>query len=155
MQAPYPIWSLSTKNKDNETNMNICSYVVPISMKPKEFMVALYYNTQTYENVRATRRGCLQLLAHDQYNLVRPLGKVSARTKSHKLKKLYATDAITTWHHWDVLRNVIGYVELEFYDIQKTTTDHAIGYARMITYRMLRDDDVLMTRDLYDRGIIG
>lgn len=153
--APYPIWSLSTRDNSGKANMNICSYVVPISMKPKEFLIAVYYDTQTYENIMSSPKGCLQLLAHDQHNVVKKLGKKSALKYPKKLDTLYTQDSITIWQGWDVLRSAIGYIDIEIYEIHHTTADHALCYARVKTYRSLRDEDVLTTKNLYDLGIIG
>ena len=41
-----PIYSLQTVDKDGKLNMNICTYVSVVSMKPKIYSVAVYYGTK-------------------------------------------------------------------------------------------------------------
>jgi flavin reductase (DIM6/NTAB) family NADH-FMN oxidoreductase RutF len=57
--------------------MNICSYVTPVSMKPKRYIVAIYKNTKTLELTKQNPQFLLQILAENQYNLINLLGKKS------------------------------------------------------------------------------
>ena len=57
--------------------MNIMTYVTPVSMKPKHYILAIYYGTQTLENWSYTHRGILQILAPEHASLVGVLGKKS------------------------------------------------------------------------------
>ncbi|MEN9653372.1 MAG: hypothetical protein RL303_1092, partial [Verrucomicrobiota bacterium] len=41
-----PIFSLAT-TAHGKGNLNICSYVTPISMKPKRFIIGVYKETKT------------------------------------------------------------------------------------------------------------
>jgi flavin reductase (DIM6/NTAB) family NADH-FMN oxidoreductase RutF len=151
--APYPIWSLSTLDNTGTCNMNICSYVTPISMKPKEFIVGIYYNTQTFENISKTKHGLLQLLAKDQDHLVRQLGKKSS-LKTNKMKKILKEESVGTHNSYTYLQECIGYIELEFYKIIKTSGDHAIGIARMKSHTSLQNKQTLTLQDLQEKNII-
>lgn len=57
--------------------MNIITYITPVSMNPKHYIIALYHNTQSLANWQVTHRGILQILAPDHSSLVRVLGKKS------------------------------------------------------------------------------
>ena len=46
-----PIYSLQTTDKKGNINMNICTYVSAISIKPKMYSIAIDYNTKTFENL--------------------------------------------------------------------------------------------------------
>jgi len=68
MQRPWNkanevIYSLVTKDQDKNQNMNICTYVVPISMKPKKYMIALDPTTKTYQNFLHSDHAVLQILS--------------------------------------------------------------------------------------------
>ena len=75
-----PVYSLATYHK-GQVNMNICTYVSAVSMKPKLFMVAIDYNTQTYQNLQENDTAVLQILHEDQQQLVPMLGKKSGVAK--------------------------------------------------------------------------
>ena len=47
-----PIYSLQTVDEKGKINMNICTYVTAVSMKPKIYAIAIDYNTLTYKNVK-------------------------------------------------------------------------------------------------------
>jgi hypothetical protein len=46
----YPVYSLLTKDIKGAINMNIMTYIVPVSMKPKKYMIALYEGTKSLDN---------------------------------------------------------------------------------------------------------
>ncbi len=84
----YPTYSLLTENtseknsqigmfSENSKNMNVMTYVIPVSMNPKHYIIALYHDTQSLENWQSTHRGILQILSPDHSSLVRVLGKKS------------------------------------------------------------------------------
>ena len=45
-----PIYSLAT-TAEGKGNLNICSYVTPIAMKPKRFIIGVYKDTKTLANL--------------------------------------------------------------------------------------------------------
>lgn len=59
--------------------MNIMTYVIPVSMKPKHYIIAIYDDTRSLENWQSTHRGILQILAPSHAPLVRVLGKKSGK----------------------------------------------------------------------------
>ncbi len=78
-----PIYSLQTTDKKGSINMNICTYVTAISIKPKMYSIAIDYNTKTFENLENSSEAILQILSFDNMKLVRNLGKKSG----YKLNK--------------------------------------------------------------------
>jgi|AntAceMinimDraft_5_1070358.scaffolds.fasta_scaffold132198_1 flavin reductase (DIM6/NTAB) family NADH-FMN oxidoreductase RutF len=152
--APYPVWSLSTVDDKSKPNMNICSYVSPISMKPKEFMVAIYYNTKTLENIRLHKRGFLQLLSVNQTHLVRTLGKKSSLIVN-KMKRVLEKEVIIPVGDYALLAESIGYIEIEFYELLETSADHVVGLARVVSSRNLNEIEPLNIGHLQGKGIIS
>ena len=72
----HPVYSLATY-RDGKVNMNITTYAMAVSMKPKRYVVALYHNTRSLENFRSSGKAVLQILTTDHIKLVRYLGKRS------------------------------------------------------------------------------
>lgn len=77
------VYSLSTLDERGNVNMNIATYVVPVTMDVKRYMIAVYKNTKTHINIFSRTRGAffiLQGLSEQQKHLVRVLGKKSGIT---------------------------------------------------------------------------
>jgi flavin reductase (DIM6/NTAB) family NADH-FMN oxidoreductase RutF len=86
------IYSLSTHDSSGKLNMNIATYVVPVTMDIKRYVIAVYKNTQTHKNIfenRDTSTFVLQALSKTQKSLVQVLGKKSGQIydKQSYLKK--------------------------------------------------------------------
>jgi len=75
-----PIYSIASRHEERY-NMNICSYVTPISMKPSRIVVGVYKNTLTLELVTLQNEMVLQLLSEDQYSLIKLLGQTTGYKK--------------------------------------------------------------------------
>lgn len=109
-----PVYSLATYGEDG-FNMNICTYVSAVSMKPKRFMVAVYEGTKSLENMLATDFAVLQLLHASQSNLVRPLGKKSALNYD-KQNHLHKKNALAEWGNYTVLKDAAAWMLLSKLD---------------------------------------
>ena len=72
-----PIYSLQTVDSNGKLNMNICTYVSVVSMKPKIYSIAIYYGTKTIENLDNSNNVVLQILSKKNIGLVKNLGKKS------------------------------------------------------------------------------
>lgn len=149
-RADWPVWSLSTIDKDGVPNMNICTYVVPVSMDPKGFVVALYENTKTLSNVQDSMKGYLQLLSQDQKRLVKKFGTKSGNEKA-KLDRFRG--GLIYKDNYAILEECLGYAELEF-DYVHEGGDHVIGYARVVSSKNLNLGEVMTTHFLKDEKII-
>lgn len=146
----WPVWSLATTSPDGKHNMNICTYVVPVSMNPKGFMVALYDDTQTLSNVEKTKCGVLQLLSEDQAKLVKRFGTVSGKEKD-KLARL--KDELTEVNGQQVLQECLGYAELKFIKLYPGG-DHILGYAELVSSKNINLGEPLTTHYLKEHKII-
>ena len=71
------IYSLVTYDENSNLNMNICSYVSAVSLKPKIYSIAVDYSTKTYENLKLNSSVVLQLLSKSHLKIIRKLGKTS------------------------------------------------------------------------------
>ena len=105
----YPVWSLATLDNDGQANMNICTYVTAVSMKPKQFCIAVYHGTKTYENVKNGSPLVLQLLSEDHADVVRLLGKNSGfdRDKMPSLHKNTSPILLMTVRLFLVVQKII------------------------------------------------
>tara|TARA_S200000501_G_scaffold97924_1_gene91287 strand:- start:156 stop:632 length:477 start_codon:yes stop_codon:yes gene_type:complete len=147
-----PVYSLLTKDSLGNINMNICTYVSAISMNPKIYMIAVYYNTKTYENLINSDSAVLQLLSKDNISLVRGLGKKSGM-KIDKDKYLRKKRLIK-WKNYNVLDNICGLVELKKNQVIKNHGDHAIVFFDVVSYKTISERGLLTTSDLIDKKII-
>ncbi len=147
-----PVYSLSTC-LDGVTNMNICTYVTAISMKPKQYMIAVYYGTRTHDILTKNANCALQLLSNENASLVRKLGKQSGRNvdKHSWLKK---KDLLITWKEHQVLNNACAYLELELIDRFETGGDHEIFCFQVNASKTLHESNILMFQNLVDAKII-
>ena len=106
-----PVYSLVTHG-DGNINMNICTYVSAVSMKPKLYAVAVYRDTQTLHNLGFTDSAVLQLLGKEHLSVVNILGK---RSGMHYDKHAYLAKKklLQAWHGFTVLTKCAALLELE------------------------------------------
>lgn len=109
--AELPVYSLATSN-ENIVNMNICTYVVPVSMHPKLYAVAVYRDTKTLANLSNSETAVLQYLSREQYPLVRVLGRKTGHTYN-KQSYLTRKGLLERWNGHDVLINTAARVLLQ------------------------------------------
>ena len=119
-----PVYSMATYAK-NIVNMNICTYVSSISMKPKLYSIAIYKNTKTLANIEESEYSVLQLLHQSQYNLVNKLGKKSGK-EYNKLNYLEKRKAICEWNNLLVLNHCSALILLKKVDSIETIGDHKL-----------------------------
>jgi len=139
-----PIYSLATTAK-GKGNLNICSYVTPISMKPKRFIVGIYKETKTLENLEANPIGLLNYLAADQANHVKLLGKKSGHAVD-KVAQLggdveHVADGLYR------LKGAIATLRLRFME-RMDCGDHWAWLAHVESYENLREAPPLTLEDL-------
>jgi flavin reductase (DIM6/NTAB) family NADH-FMN oxidoreductase RutF len=85
------IYSLASYDTEQEPNMNICTYVTPISMTPKLYSIAIYRNTKTLENCLHSQKAVLQILSKEQIQFVTTFGKKSGL--NYNKKKVFGQKA--------------------------------------------------------------
>lgn len=147
-----PIYSLSTQ-VDSGLNMNICTYVTAISMKPKMYTVAIGYKSKTYENLRSTDQAVLQILSQDNIKLIRPLGKKSG-LKYDKANYLRKKDALQEWYGHSILKNISACLLLKKHRSENLNTDHELFHFTTEKFKTFHEGNVLMFQDLIDQKII-
>jgi flavin reductase (DIM6/NTAB) family NADH-FMN oxidoreductase RutF len=90
------VYSISTIDSYDEVCMNIATYVVPVTMDIKRYMLAIYKNTKTHENIFKSTTNTyfvLQGLSINQLALVPILGKKSS-IRYNKQKYLEKKDLL-------------------------------------------------------------
>lgn len=149
-RVDQPVYSVASAWND-KANMNICTYAVPVSMKPKMYVVALYHNTCTLELVKANPEFLLQLLDRRHYGLVNLLGKTSGY-KTDKLKKIKIP---IEWHaNLPYLSDALGFIHLKAERLIETG-DHMSAICRVKGYRNLNNGKPLTLTYLRYKKIIS
>jgi flavin reductase (DIM6/NTAB) family NADH-FMN oxidoreductase RutF len=130
--------------------MNIMTYVVPVSMHPKHYILAIYRDTHTLANWLYAGSGILQILAPVHAPLVRTLGKKSGSTYD-KMTYLSRKNLLTTEN---MLVDIAGYIHLEQIQILPDSGgDHILVLCRVCASRSY-STDVLSTHTLVEQGCI-
>ncbi len=144
-----PIYSLATY-RGQEVNMNICTYVSAISMRPKKYAVAVYENTKTLSNILDAEMAVLQLLRPNQFALVKLLGNKSGKIfgKHHYLQK---QGLLEKWEGCEVLKNVSARILLQK-NFHTKTGDHSLFVFDVLKYKTYSEDcltlDILREKKL-------
>lgn len=152
------VYSISTLDGTGKINMNIATYATPITLKPKNYMVAVYRGTKTHANIfnKPKSHFLIQALSLGQAKYVRTLGQKSGINydKATYLAKqnmdLYAIDGKS-----------YGYLPgCGFVLLCKLTKSVKYGDHDIITAEFIKiiadnkEAKLLTTQDLIDKGII-
>jgi flavin reductase (DIM6/NTAB) family NADH-FMN oxidoreductase RutF len=148
--ANIPVYSLATYDGDS-VNMNICTYVTAVSMKPKRYMVAVYHNTQSLENILKSKTAILQILGKQHVSLVNVLGKKSGLRYDKELY-LNKKKCLEFWNDKKVLTECAGLVEVEKI-WSKDAGDHTMFLFDVKRFQT-NHEDVLMLDDLREKGLV-
>jgi flavin reductase (DIM6/NTAB) family NADH-FMN oxidoreductase RutF len=155
------VYSISSIGADAKTNMNIATYVVPVTMDIKRYAIAVYRNSKTHENVVKNSDNThfiLQGLQLTQMALVRVLGKKSGRVydKESYLKKHTSLISVETdFKNFSYLPNNAFTLHMQTEKIV-LLGDHDIVIAKVMS--VLQNDadaQLLTTKELQDAHIIG
>lgn len=155
MQKPWnipdlPVYSLATYD-GGVVNMNICTYVSAISLKPKWYAIAVYRQTKTLENIEKTPHAVLQLLDQAHYSLVKKLGQTSG-LDFNKADYLQKRNLLMDWNGFRVLKGISALVLLrKVHSIR--TGDHTLFTFEAIRSKSFHPD-YLRVSTLRDRRII-
>jgi flavin reductase (DIM6/NTAB) family NADH-FMN oxidoreductase RutF len=133
--------------------MNICTYVSAISLKPKQYMVAVYRNTKTLDNLLSGSTAVLQLLHRSQSGLVNVLGKKSGKNLD-KQKYLERKKVLTNWNGFRVLSDSCAWLELKSLGHVETGGDHLIFYFDLVRFKTNSDKSCLTVNRLISEGKI-
>lgn len=137
----YPVYSLSTHNQDGTPNMNICTYAIPVSMKPKLYIVAIYHHTRTLENIERNQEFVLQVLSQKNVSVITPLGRKSALV----IDKLpYIIKHSTTIDDYAILHDCVGYLKLHADKwLDSDSGDHKLALCSVLLHKTMSDSAVL------------
>lgn len=148
-----PLYSLVTYDKNNLINMNICSYVSAVSLKPKLYLIAIDYSSKTYKNLKQNSVVVLQLLSKSHLKIIRKLGKTSGYS-FNKEKYLKSKEMLDYWRNNFVLKDVCALIELKKNNEIDIEGDHAVFSFSVSKFRTLSEDKILTFKDLIDNKII-
>lgn len=146
-----PVYSVCSKNR-HEENMHICTYVSAVSMKPKRYMVALYDGTKTKALVEQNGHFLLQLLAQEQYKLVKHLGQQSGHKKD-KLALLRKRDQVAEYQGFTYLKEALAIIECKVINTIDGG-DHKLFICDVVSWKNLNEGHPLTTRYLQEKKII-
>jgi flavin reductase (DIM6/NTAB) family NADH-FMN oxidoreductase RutF len=110
-RTDQPVYSICS-GSGMEFNMHIISYVTPISMQPKQYVVGIYHGTKTLELIEKNPVFILQLLEEKQYPLIRLLGQQSGN-KIHKTETLQKRKLLSEWNQFPVLKDALAVIQLK------------------------------------------
>tara|TARA_X000000950_G_C13724978_1_gene581834 strand:- start:426 stop:905 length:480 start_codon:yes stop_codon:yes gene_type:complete len=147
------IYSLISYDEKGKLNMNICSYVTAVSLKPKLYMIAIDYSTKTYQNLKQNSIVVLQLLHQSHLNIIRKLGKSSGHSID-KEKYLNSKNLLHKWRSNTVLKDVCALMELQKTNEINIDGDHAIFTFSVLKFTTLSENDILTFKNLIDNKII-
>lgn len=146
-----PVYSIASVGK-GKLNMNICTYVTAVSMKPKRYAVAIYHGTKTLQNVSGSGNFVLQLLQEQQYGLVNALGKKSGK-RYDKEQYLRKRDMLTDWKGREVLKDAVAWLLMKVISVQRAG-DHDLFLCEVIAWKTCKAEEVLKVSDLSKRGLV-
>jgi flavin reductase (DIM6/NTAB) family NADH-FMN oxidoreductase RutF len=147
-KAPEVIYSLCTKDKSWIENMNICSYVTPISRKPKKYMIALTPESKTYDNLLLTGYWVLQILSWEDKKYIQKLWKKSWHNVS-KLENI--SKELTEYKNFSVLKSASAAMFIKLSQrISIPEADHDIFIVEIESWTYLNMQSIfLTTQDIY------
>jgi len=132
--------------------MNICTYVTPITMQPKRFLIGIYDHTKTLENAHNSDFAVLQYLSKTQIKWVNALGKRSG-FNFDKMTYLRKKDAVGSWKNFEVLKG--NFAQLLLLKIDTILTgDHTTFVYEVKNTKNIQAEAPLMLQDLIEAKII-
>lgn len=145
-----PVYSLATYT-GQKVNMNICTYVSAVSTKPKRYMIAVYRQTQSLQNVLHSKTAILQLLGKQHVSLVNALGKKSGFRYD---KESYLTNKkwLGLWNDKKVLAQCAGLIEIEKI-WSKDAGDHMMFLFDVKRFQT-HHENILMLDDLREKKLL-
>ena len=147
-----PVYSLATY-LDGTVNMNICTYVTAVSMKPKQYAIGVYYDTYTIERLEKGAHAVLQLLSLDHLGVIKKLGKASGRN-SDKIGWLAKRQLLGEWKDYTVLKDACAFLELDLQSHLSTGGDHELYVYNVKSSSSKKDSGIMHLQDLITHKLI-
>ena len=148
-----PVYSLVTYDSSGNYNMNICTYVSVINMKPEIYSVSIDYETLTYSNLKnKSDKILLQCLSQNNINTVKNLGKKSG-FEFNKIDYLNRNKLINCWKGMHYLKEASFLLELINMEEIASFSDHTLFAFELNSFKCL-NDNLLTFNNLVDKKII-
>jgi flavin reductase (DIM6/NTAB) family NADH-FMN oxidoreductase RutF len=114
-------------------------------------LVAVYKNTQTFQNCTLGKTVLLQLLTKDLAPVVRVCGQLSGQKidKISRLKKRYDLDQHKNLFYF---KAAAGFMELIIDQLIETSGDHVLLVGKVSKAKNLVDEPILTTTYLKEHG---
>lgn len=151
-----PVYSISSFDDHGCCNMNIITYASQVSMRPKQFICSIYYNTKTLDNINRNPVFVLQLLAAEQYTLVRTLGRKSGFTYN-KAEYLAKRGLLEQWKTYSILGNALAVMEMHATPVEITNSnkpDHRLFLCDVADYKNLNAGSALTLNMLREKNML-
>ena len=147
------VYSLMTSCEKESYNMNICTYVSVVNLKPKIYLISIDKSTLTYKNLTNKPVSIvLQSLSIKNIKLVRLLGKKSGFTYN-KQKTLESRKLTFLWKDNNVLNDCSFLLELHKLKKVHEMNDHCIFTFEIKSFKNF-DLDFLSFQSLIENKII-
>ena len=147
------VYSLMTSCEEAGYNMNICTYVSVVNIKPKIYLISIDKSTLTYKNLTNTPVSIvLQSLSIKNIKLVKLLGKKSGFTYN-KQKFLENRKLTSVWKGNNVLNDCCFLIELHKLKEIHEMNDHCIFTFEVKSFENI-SDDFLLFQSLIENKII-
>lgn len=147
-----PVYAICSGNGD-AFNMHIISYVTPISMQPKQYVVGIYHHAKTLELIEQHPVFILQLLDEKQSNLIQLLGKQSGHT-INKLERLRKRKLISEWNGYPILKDALSVIQLKVSASLEGGGDHKVFLCDVMAYKNINEGTPLTLDYLREKKII-
>ncbi len=155
-RVDLPVYSLSSQS-GSFSNMHIITYLTPVSMHPKLFIAGIYEGTRTLELVEKNPHFIIQLLAADQYNLVRLLGQQSGH-QVNKIQRLDKRGLLTQYKGFPVLREALAWMEMKGTPVPLSSgspaPDHRLYLCELHSFKNNKEGQPLTLDILRDKKIV-
>lgn len=151
-----PVYAMASRGLDGRATMNVVTFAAPVAIQPRTYAVGLYLDTLTWDNVRRTRKGALQLLRKRHAELLPLLGKQSGRDVD-KYAELEARGFATKeTYGLQVLADSYAVLDLQVVGDVLPCGDHDLAICRVLheTWISGDEEDVLYTKDLKMAGYL-
>lgn len=137
-----PVYSLATIDTNGIPNMNICTYVTPITMKPKQFVIGVLEDCKTIKNLEHNSSAILQILSQNQSRLVRKFGYTSGHdtNKLASMMKNIETGKNGVYY----LQDCVAYIEVDMTPVHDAG-DHVVYIGSVTSYGHGRIDATPLT----------
>lgn len=146
------VYSVASVSNKGVMNMNIATYVVPVTMKPKQYMIAVYRDTQTHKNVFEDKHlFLLQGFSLENISHIKTLGKKSGKNYN---KAVYIQKQSFAFHQDIPYFTDAAFVLLCKGEKYFEVGDHDIIVATVVKTVLHQEKSLLTTKVLQTKKII-